>query len=232
MNNIKLLIIALFLTASALHAQDEKIIYRGEFEGVRCRGMATFQLIPSDSGYVSLISSDDEIQNYITVTEQGSVLNVDVVKKNVNITKILEKVIIKIYFVELNHVVMEGAGMLETVGPIITDQLIAAIRGTCVVEMEVECSDLEVKVTGTSELTIAGKAKHALINVEGIGSYNGKKLEAEVVDVKLEGIGNAVVNATYELKAKLSGVGTIEYVGDPDEKDFNIDGVGNIKRQD
>lgn len=231
MKNIKLLLFVLLTVTLSLKAQEEKVIYSGNFDGLRCRGLATFKLIPSDSNYVTMLAADEELQEYISIAKQGSVLNIDVIKKNANLSKLLDKLIIKVYFVDIEHLVMEGAGKLETVGPIMSERLIAAIRGTCVVDLEVECVDFEVNIAGTSELTVAGTSKHALVNVEGIGSYKGEGLESELVDIKLEGVGYAVVNATYELKAHLSGVGTIEYLGDPREKDLDVDGVGSIRKR-
>lgn len=220
------------LASISLTAQHTQLLYKGEFTGVKCRGLASFQLLPSDSSYIEVSTSDEEIPDYISIYENGSLLSIDVTKKNADLSKLFEKVLIKIYFKELDHIVMEGAGTIETIGPVISERLTANISGTGKIDLELECDDFETTIFGTSVLTTSGTAKHAIVRIEGIGTYNGKDLKCEFVDVKIEGVGTAIVNAEYELKAHLTGVGNVQYVNEPKEKDFSIDGVGNIKKYD
>ena len=229
MKKIKILLVFIALITIKLSAQDQTL-FTGHFDGIRCRGMAIFKLIPSDSSYVTLNTTDSEIIDFISVEEQGSVLNIDITKKNANLSKLFDRVIIKIYFTDIEQIILEGACSMESVGPVITDRLITSLAGTCKADLEVECKDFEGKIYGSSMLDIKGKGTHAIVGIEGIGSFHGKDFETETMDVKLEGIGSATVNSTYELKARVSGVGNVDYIGEPKEKDFNVDGVGSVKK--
>ena len=210
-------------------AQIEKEVFNGDFTGVRCKGTATYKLVPADTNKVIVFTDDEEVFDFIDIGVKGHMLVIDLTDKNVNVSKLFEKVVVKVFFKELDHVVMEGAGKLESVGPIISPQIVADLRGTGKLEIEVECDVLEAAMRGTSVFTATGKADNVIVRVEGVGGFFGKHLEAGVVDVKVDGVGNATVNASNELKAPVNGVGSIKYLGSPEEKDFDINGVGSIK---
>ena len=99
--NFILILLIFFILPVSLSAQEEITLYKGDFDGIRCRGMATYKLLPSDSNYVTLTTNNREMLDYIAVQEQGSVLNIDVTKKNANLSMIFEKVIIGIMFTTL-----------------------------------------------------------------------------------------------------------------------------------
>ncbi|MCG8698648.1 MAG: DUF2807 domain-containing protein, partial [Bacteroidales bacterium] len=145
------------------------------------------------------------------------------------ITKLFEKVTVKIFYKEIDHVIMDGGGSLESVGPIISKQLIANLRGTGRLEIEVECDYFEALMRGTSMFTVSGKTEHAIANVKGMGSIMAKDLIASNVNITVDGVGSSTVYASENLEATLNGVGSIKYLGNPKEKDFDVNGLGSIQ---
>jgi hypothetical protein len=88
--------------------------------------------------------------------------------------------------------------------------------------------ELELRIHGAGDMTVAGKADAVEIAVSGAGDVDAADLIAKAVTVKVSGAGDANVHAVDSLHASVSGVGDIEYTGDPQEKTTRVSGVGSI----
>lgn len=89
-------------------------------------------------------------------------------------------------------------------------------------------NNLYVEVDGAGDIKAAGKTKSFKINISGSGDVKAKELQAENVEVSVNGAGNAVVYASRKLKAEINGAGDISYYGNPKEVSENISGAGDI----
>jgi len=87
---------------------------------------------------------------------------------------------------------------------------------------------LAVKLTGAGTLRGSGSAGRLDLLLSGAGHIELESLAADDVNATLSGAGNIVVNVTRALDAKVSGVGTIAYAGDPAEVKRAIMGPGAI----
>ena len=86
---------------------------------------------------------------------------------------------------------------------------------------------LMVTMTGSGTAQMSGKAASQEINISGSGDYRAENLESEEVKIDVEGAGSAVVNASGTLDAKVGGVGSVEYVGNP-RINQQVSGVGRV----
>ncbi len=86
--------------------------------------------------------------------------------------------------------------------------------------------DMEIRGAGT--LKADGAVDELQIDVAGAGSIDGEKLRAKRADVSVAGAGEVTVTATDELMARVSGVGTIRYGGNPGKVQQKVLGVGRI----
>ena len=84
------------------------------------------------------------------------------------------------------------------------------------------------KVSGAAELSMNGEVDDLEIRVSGAGDIDTRDLQAKHVKVRLSGAGNANITATESLDAEVSGVGNIDYWGDPEKKHTSVSGLGNI----
>ena len=65
-----------------------------------------------------------------------------------------------------------------------------------------------------------------------MGSKNARDLDAQHVDVSLEGVGSLKVRATESLRAKVEGIGSLTYYGKPSRIIKLVDGIGKISAGD
>lgn len=230
--NYKTIFIAvtILLFAINIYAQGQKEITVDSFNEVKFEGSAQWVLIPSDIEKVIIESKTEDVFDYIDIDQNGNLLTISTTDKNKNITKLFKSVTIKVYFKSLNRVSLSGVGSVKTTGEITTSELIATLRGTGNMHMNIKCSTFTGNMYGTGSLNIEGSTNTAIINVEGVGNFEGYDLITTDTEIKVSGVGGATVHATNELTATINGVGSIRYKGDPKTKNLKTNGLGNIKR--
>ena len=81
---------------------------------------------------------------------------------------------------------------------------------------------------GVGLLKANGKVQTLIIRAEGVGSINTRDLDAQHVDVSLEGVGSVQVRATESLRAKVDGIGSLTYYGKPSRISKSVDGIGRV----
>ncbi|HVF00321.1 MAG TPA: head GIN domain-containing protein [Rubrobacteraceae bacterium] len=79
----------------------------------------------------------------------------------------------------------------------------------------ISTDELTVTISGTADVKISGEADSQGIDMSGTGDYQAEDLESKEVKVDVGRTGSAIVNVSEELDAKVSGAGSVEYVGDP-----------------
>ncbi len=221
-----------FFIVSYAHAQDlqQKEINVSPFSKVKFEGAAQWILIPSNTAKVVIESKKEDVFDYIVVKNEGSTLVINTTDKNKNITKLFKAVTINVYFTSINSVALSGTGSVKCKEPFSADDLTATLRGTGDMYLEFDCSKFTGNMFGTGSLTAKGTAGKAVVRVEGVGGFNGYDLITKDMDVTVSGVGGAQVHATGRLTATLNGVGSIRYKGEPEVKNFDTNGLGNIKK--
>ncbi len=107
---IVLIVMLVLFFGYQIKAQEEKEIKVGSFNEVRFEGSAQWVLLPSDEEKVVIVSKSEDVLDYITVNEKGSVLTINTTDKNKNITKLFKSVTINVYFKSISSVYLSGVG--------------------------------------------------------------------------------------------------------------------------
>lgn len=90
---------------------------------------------------------------------------------------------------------------------------------------------LEITVTGAGKLTASGETKEASVSLTGAGDLDAKDLHAAKTTVKSTGVGSVEVYATDELVANATGLGNVNYYGNPKHVTAKATGLGEINRK-
>jgi len=75
--------------------------------------------------------------------------------------------------------------------------------------------------------TASGRVGALTATLGGVGKLQLVELTAKQAKVRISGIGNATVNVTEDLDAVVTGVGDIEYQGDPIVRS-DVHGLGDV----
>jgi hypothetical protein len=90
---------------------------------------------------------------------------------------------------------------------------------------------LEIVMSGAGSLQASGETKEADISLTGAGSVDAKNLQAVNAKVDSTGVGSVDLYATGQLDAKASGVGEINYYGNPKIVNRKVGGIGSINQK-
>ena len=91
----------------------------------------------------------------------------------------------------------------------------------------IETDNLTVAIDGAGTVRMEGLANEQAVEVSGTSTYLAENLQSRDVNIVVAGAGSAVVNAREKLDAEISGVGSVEYVGDPNIQQ-TISGAGRV----
>lgn len=91
------------------------------------------------------------------------------------------------------------------------------------------CEDLEVTISGRGDFTAAGHATHHRLKISGSAEVNTPNLISESMNIVITGQGNATVHVIQDLDITISGLGQVNYYGQPKLRQV-ITGWGRSKR--
>lgn len=95
--------------------------------------------------------------------------------------------------------------------------------------VDVASPALELRNGGAGEITGTGRVERLVAAVDGAGTLRLAGLAARRATVRIGGVGDADVNVTAALDATITGLGDIEYSGDPEVRS-DVQGAGDVHR--
>lgn len=95
----------------------------------------------------------------------------------------------------------------------------------------ISCDEFETELSGAGSVDLEGKVSRFRAQLSGAGNIDAKNLKANEVSISVSGAASADVYAKESLDASVSGVGSIDYYGDPAKTKTNVSGVGSISRK-
>lgn len=90
---------------------------------------------------------------------------------------------------------------------------------------------LEISITGGGTVKASGETKETTISLTGAGEIDAKDLHAEKAKVTATGAGTVDVYATETLDVNATGVGDINYYGNPKHINKQGAGIGSITQK-
>jgi hypothetical protein len=153
------------------------------------------------------IEGDDNLLKYVRTYVRGKKLIIDT-ERNINPRK---DILVTITTPELDELYGSGA----------CDIFIDKIKS----------ETFYLNMSGACSIKANGHVDKLKIQISGAGSVDAERLIANAVKVDISGASSASVYADEYLQATVSGVGSIDYYGDPDDVDSNVSGIGSINRK-
>ncbi len=167
------------------------------------------RLFVEQTGRDSLsITTDDNIMPNVVTEVRGATLYVQRTP-NYGIQRTTD-LVVKVTVQKLDGLEVDGA-------------VIADIKG-------VDTDQFEVKVSGASIIKLSGKADRQNVTLSGTGRYDADSLQVRRASINHSGAGVATLRVSESLDAEISGLGYVEYIGDP-VVNKNITGVGAVRRR-
>ena len=127
----------------------------------------------------------------------------------------------------------ESNSAVHTTGPInyhltVKDLNSLEVLGTANARAKgIDTESLTVAISGAGNVRMEGQADEQAVEISGTSTYLAENLESREVNVEVAGAGSAIVNASEILDAEVTGVGSVEYVGDPRIQQ-TVSGAGHV----
>jgi hypothetical protein len=123
------------------------------------------------------------------------------------------------------EVVLSGSGDIR--GTVFADYTEVGINGSGTANMSLNSTEVQTSISGSGDMYFSGQAETAYFNISGSGSIRAYELQLENCYVDISGSGDMFVNVSGLLDVKISGSGSVHYIGYP-EIHTNITGSGSV----
>jgi hypothetical protein len=127
---------------------------------------------------------------------------------------------------DLKKINLSGAGSIEC-DNLNVESLSIDSSGVGSITVNITSNDLEIGISGAGKVNLSGEVDTQQLNISGVGSYEARELISKNCQIRISGAGKAVVNATQTLDIEMSGLGKVDYAGNPSVTQ-NISGAGSI----
>jgi hypothetical protein len=179
----------------------------GHFKEIELSGSGELIAEQADSESVS-IEAEDNLLPLITANVSGDRLDLGF-RNGVNIHP-TKPMIYRVKVKELTGLEISGSGSGKLT--------------------KIDTPRLVVRISGSGEVHISGKAEKQEVHISGSGSYSAEHLASKDADVEISGSGSATVDVSEHLEAGISGSGSVEYTGNP-RVNQHISGSGSINHK-
>lgn len=194
------------------------------FDSIELGG--SFSVVLTEGEEESLtIETDQNLFEYLNVKSENNVLDIS---SDRDIVLRPTKLEVHITYTSLEKVSVSGACKLMAETTIRSESFTLNISGAGAGELDIVAETLTTDISGAASLTITGRATNHKASLSGASSLKAEELVTESTDISLSGAGSATVYAAESINAKLSGVGSIKYAGNPEKKQTNVSGIGKI----
>ena len=159
------------------------------------------------------IEADENLHDLFQVRNEGSRLVIDMKKlENTNL-KTKNKMRVYVTFKQLNNM------DLSTVGNVVADEQLSfedlklSNRSVGNVDLKFTARKVDISNSSVGNVTLTGKAESAVVKNSSVGSLAAGSFVVQTMDIDNEGVGNAEVHATKELKVKDNALSRVKNKG-------------------
>lgn len=90
---------------------------------------------------------------------------------------------------------------------------------------------IELDIRGIGSFRASGETKEANITLSGVGNVDAKNLRAVNATVNSDAVGNVDLYVTEKLDVKASGIGEVNYYGNPKIVNRQAEGIGKVNQR-
>lgn len=197
-----------------------------DYDEINVTGSFDVSLYQAKEGNIE-ISVEENLKDYLDIESKNNKLSISW-SNDVNIINTTKKVKIKVPVESIHKIMITGSGEIQNNFTLKEKNMEIVVTGSGNVLLNLDTNITVAQLTGSGDIKLTGKTIDLQNTVSGSGNFYGYELIAENVKVTVSGSGNSDVYASQDLKAVVSGSGTINYKGHPKTDKTTVTGSGNI----
>ncbi len=196
------------------------------FNSIKANGVFNIIL---QQGTTESVVVKDEFPSDLKVTNDGNTLIImDTVSNHNGVDN--RKTNIYVTYKQLNAIETESVGQIKTLDTIKTSRFSFESDGVGENTLFLNADSVTASANGVGALNIAGKARYANIEDNGVGALKASDFKVEILHASVNGVGAAKVYASGEIYLQVSGVGGVKYYGPAKVMQQESSGVGKVER--
>lgn len=218
---MKKLLFSLLLISSLTYAQNEKKV--GDFHKVTAFDQITVELIASEENKVVLSGTNSDVVE--VVNKNGEL------KLRMPLTNLLKgnQVNVKVYYTDLTAIEANEGSQISSDSSIKAIGFDIIAKEGSKIDINLEVSNLNVKITSGGIVKTAGTAKNQDVVISAGAIYEAKELTTEQTVISINAGGEAAIFATELADAKARAGGDIMIYGNPSQVNKKTFAGGRIK---
>lgn len=207
------------------------------FSKVRCKDIGTL-ILTQGTQPALVVEADEELFSELTAEIIGDSLVLGLDDDWISrIGKVFSSILNQTERQVVYHLTVAEVGQVSISGKVnlacaafAAENLVLKVSGLGKLDFShLDCTSLEVIISGRGEFSAAGRADHQTIRISGSGEYRAADLTSQSARIIISGQGNAALRVSDSLDITISGVGQVNYLGRPKVRQV-ISGVGSSKR--
>jgi hypothetical protein len=201
------------------------------FNSVEVSGAITVNITQAPDFAVK-VEIDENLQEYIEVYKEGSVLRIRQ-QENTSLNTTKDKIYVYVSAPEYRKLHASGACSLISENQLMGNYTMDIdLSGASNAKLNIDASKVEARLSGAGSIELDGEVNELDIHGSGSSDIRCYEMVAQHVDVDISGAGSAEVYAGVSLKADLSGAASVRYKGNPTEVKKSVSGAGSVNKAD
>ncbi len=222
MKKVKLLLFAIPVIFIACSDDEDGVKKNGpvvtierslsEFEGLNMKGVGDVDVFNSTEDKIEITThenvlegiSTDVLEGELVISMDGEFEEIDELSFSVYTTN------------QLSDIILEGVGNISYPGPVDKDNLEIILDGVGNINVSgITAQLVTARLLDVGNISLAGTSTTVDYSLRGVGDISAFDLIAEDGEALLSGVGNIQIYCTSTLNVSHSGVGQIQYKGNP-----------------
>jgi hypothetical protein len=198
-----------------------------DFTEVEISSAFEFEIQQSNSYNIS-VTADDNIMDYVQVSQDGQTLKIGLRTVTWFGPKTLRA---SVTMPQLRGLTVSGASRGTVYDFSSTEDLDITVSGASRVTGDITAGNVEFDISGASTIQLGGSANDMFASVSGASRCNLGSFPVNNADVNFSGASSGTINLDGRLDADLSGASRLWYIGEPTVGDINTSGASTISKK-
>lgn len=184
--------------------------------------------IQQSSSYNISVTADDNVMEYVQVSQVGQTLKI----KLGTVTWFGPKTLrASVTMPELRGLTVSGASRGDIYDFSSTEDLDITVSGASRVNGDITAGNVEFRISGASTIQLDGSANDMVAGVSGASRFNLDDFTVNNADVDFSGASSGTVNLSGRLDADLSGASKLWYIGEPIMGTISTSGASTLSKK-
>jgi hypothetical protein len=233
MKKLLCLLCAIVAFQMPLHAQRQEHSDRlslpeyKNFTGVTIALAANVYLQQADTFSVR-VEGDEDILDRLIVRMKDSTTLYFSTELHRFLYKDFERIRVYISAPNFEYLTFSGMGKVVSDNILRGEKLTIRHSGAHNIDLAVDYQKIDASMGGAGNITLEGKAQACDFDMSGTGSIDAYDLKVQDAHCLVSGLGSISCNVENDLNARVSGLGSIKFKGEPKQLRKSVSGLGKI----